>query len=149
MFVSKQRLFFNTIHMKYIIRFMLVFLFNFVMGLEAQVPPSYDLRMDEIISAVSANRIYGDIERLANFGTRHTLSDTVSDTRGIGAARRWIKSEFEQISKGCNDCLDVSYHKGLVEVGTSPRIPNETWIVNVLALKKRIDISESIYYYGR
>ena len=44
-----------------------------------------------IIEAVSAERIERDIATLANFGTRHTLSDTLSQTRGIGAARRWIK----------------------------------------------------------
>src|SRR5690349_24379313 len=36
------------------------------------------------------------ITRLVGFGTRHTLSDTKSDTRGIGAARRWVKSRFER-----------------------------------------------------
>ncbi|MBT8301495.1 MAG: peptidase M28, partial [Maribacter sp.] len=47
-----------------------------------------DSRIYEIINAVSAERIEADITKLANFGTRHTLSDTVSQTRGIGAARR-------------------------------------------------------------
>ncbi len=55
-------------------------------------------RLYDIINAVSAERIKADVTQLVNFGTRHTLSDTVSDTRGIGAARRWIKSEFENIS---------------------------------------------------
>ncbi len=101
-----------------------------------QVPPSKDIRIDQIIKQISADRIYGDIETLANFGTRHTLSDTTSTSRGIGAARRWIKSEFEQISKDCGNCLEVKYHRGLVKKGESPRIPEDTWIVNVLALKK-------------
>ena len=38
-----------------------------------------------------------------------TLSDTVSDTRGIGAARRWVKAEFERISAACGGCLQVFY----------------------------------------
>ena len=53
----------------------------------------YDLY--DIIDNVSSNRIERDIKTLVNFGTRHTLSDTISKKRGIGAARRWIKSEFE------------------------------------------------------
>ena len=57
-----------------------------------------DTRIYDIINAVSAERIESDVTTLVNFGTRHTLSDTVSTTRGIGAARRWIKSEFEKIS---------------------------------------------------
>ena len=48
----------------------------------------------DIIKAVSADRIEADITTLAAFGTRHTLSDTVSQTRGIGAARRWIKKRI-------------------------------------------------------
>ena len=57
-----------------------------------------DTRLYDIINSVSADRIENDVTTLVNFGTRHTLSDTVSQTRGIGAARRWIKSEFEKIS---------------------------------------------------
>ena len=61
-----------------------------------------------------ADRIENDIRKLAGFGTRNTFSDTVSETRGIGAARRWIKSEFETISKNCNNCLNVFYQKDFV-----------------------------------
>lgn len=50
------------------------------------------------IDAISPDRIAADVERLVSFGTRHTLSDTESDSRGIGAARRWILAEFERIA---------------------------------------------------
>jgi len=55
--------------------------------------------LTEIAEAPSAERIEKDINKLVDFGTRHTLSDTVSETRGIGAARRWIKGEFDRISE--------------------------------------------------
>ncbi len=90
----------------------------------------------EIINSVSAERIGADITTLANFGTRNTFSDTVSNTRGIGAARRWIKSEFETISKDCNDCLNVFYQKDFVTAEGNDRIPKDTWIVNVAAVQK-------------
>ncbi len=95
-----------------------------------------DTRMYDIINAVSAERIENDITTLANFGTRHTLSDTVSQTRGIGAARRWIKSEFDKISSACSDCLEVFYQKDLVEKGTNQRIVKDVWVVNVVAIKR-------------
>ncbi|MEL6988914.1 MAG: M28 family metallopeptidase, partial [Bacteroidota bacterium] len=60
----------------------------------------------------------------------------MSQTRGIGAARRWIKSEFEKISKECNNCLEVSYHRGLATAEGNRRIPKDTWIVNVMAIKR-------------
>jgi len=111
------------------------FLFLAVHVVIAQAPAE-DGRLHDIIAAVSADRIEKDITKLVSFGTRHTLSDTLSDTRGIGAARRWIKSEFDHISKDCSNCLEVSFHRGLVKEGESRRIPTDTWIVNVLAIKR-------------
>lgn len=90
----------------------------------------------DIINSVSSERIEADITTLANFGTRHTFSDTISNTRGIGAARRWIKSEFETISKDCDNCLNVFYQKDFVKAEGNERIPKDTWIVNVAAIQK-------------
>ena len=89
----------------------------------------------EIADAPSAERIEKDIKKLVDFGTRHTLSDTVSETRGIGAARRWIKSEFEKISEACKGCLDVQYQSTL-EPKNDRRIVKDTYIVNVLAIQR-------------
>lgn len=95
-----------------------------------------DQKIYEIIQNVSADRIENDIRKLAGFGTRNTFSDTVSETRGIGAARRWIKSEFDKISTDCNDCLDVFYQKDYVTPKDGQRIPKEAWVVNVVAIQK-------------
>ncbi len=95
-----------------------------------------DQKIYDIIKEVSAERIESDIKKLAGFGTRHTLSDTVSTTRGIGAARRWIKSEFDNISNDCNNCLEVFYQKDLVKKGTNQRIVNDVWVVNVVAIQR-------------
>lgn len=90
----------------------------------------------DIIDEVSAERIEKDIITLVNFGTRNTFSDTLSNTRGIGAARRWIKSEFETISKGCNNCLNVFYQKDFVTKEGNGRVPHDAWVVNVVAVQK-------------
>lgn len=95
-----------------------------------------DPRLYGIIDAVSAERIEKDITTLANFGTRHTLSDTVSNTRGIGAARRWIKSEFEKISADCDNCLEVFYQKNFIKKGEGRRIVKDVWVVNVVAIQR-------------
>ena len=105
-------------------------------GQETPVPASHDPRIYDIIDAVSADRIEMDIRKLAGFGTRSTLSDTVSDTRGIGAARRWIKAEFDKISEECDGCLEVFFQWSLVKGSESDRIPTDTWIVNVIAIQK-------------
>lgn len=95
-----------------------------------------DQRIYEIIDAVSADRLENDIRKLAGFGTRNTFSDTVSQTRGIGAARRWIKTEFDKISSDCNKCLNVFYQKDLVTTEDGNRIPHDAWVVNVVAVQK-------------
>lgn len=95
-----------------------------------------DPRIYDMIESVSVERIQSDITTLANFGTRHTLSDTTSNTRGIGAARRWIKSEFERTSASCSNCLEVFYQRSLVKKGENDRIIKDVWIVNVVAIQR-------------
>ncbi len=101
-------------------------------------PPSEVMSLYDIARAPSSENIKTDVQKLVDFGTRHTLSDTKSDTRGIGAARRWIFSEFERISKDCGDCLEVMYVTGTIT--GEKRIPEPTKIVNVIAIQRgRLD----------
>ncbi|MEX2605330.1 MAG: M28 family metallopeptidase [Gracilimonas sp.] len=88
----------------------------------------------EIGKAPSPDRIEADITKLVSFGTRHTLSDTTSETEGIGAARRWLKEEFERISADCGGCLEVFYVRDYV--GGENRIPEPVEIVNVIAIQR-------------
>ena len=97
--------------------------------------PPFELSLThELVADVSADRIEADIRSLVGFGTRHTLSETTSDTRGIGAARRWIESEFKDISKGCKVPLEVITVSGMV--GGFGRIPEPAEIVNVVAIQR-------------
>lgn len=116
--------------MNYILRCSLAVCFSF--SLQAQT----DQKIYDIIEAVSEVRIEKDVQTLVNFGTRNTFSDTLSNTRGIGAARRWIKKEFETISQDCSNCLKVSYQKDFVTKESNRRVPHDAWIVNVLAIQK-------------
>lgn len=104
-------------------------------------------QLHDIQQAVSAARIQQDIEKLVSFGTRHTLSETESDTRGIGAARRWIKAEFERISADCGGCLDVYYQSRVIE--GEPRIPHAVEVVSVIAVQKgTVDPSRYVIMSG-
>ena len=91
--------------------------------------------MYDIIEAVSANRIISDVETLTNFGTRHTLSDTLSETRGIGAARRWIKKSFAEISADCGNCLEVFEQKNMFKAD-GRRLTRDVWINNIVAIQR-------------
>ncbi|HRP07116.1 MAG TPA: M28 family metallopeptidase [Gemmatimonadales bacterium] len=104
--------------------------------LVGQVPPSgFDPRLDSIARAPSAARMATDIATLVGFGTRNTLSDTLSDSRGIGAARRWIHDQFERISAECGGCLEVRYVRQLLRGGSGPRIPHDVEVVSVIAIQ--------------
>ena len=110
-----------------------VFLMVFALstGMSQDTTKIYD-----IIDDVSASRIEQDIKKLVGFGTRHTLSDTLSKSRGIGAARRWIKAEFDQISSDCTDCLEVFYQKNYYTPKDGNRIVKPVWINNVVAIQR-------------
>lgn len=111
--------------------------------------PSYQdqEQLHAIAAAVSADRIEQDITKLVSFGTRHTLSETASDTRGIGAARRWIKAEFEKISAACGGCLEVYYQSDVISGET--RIPEATEVVSVIAVQRgSVDPSRYVIMSG-
>lgn len=87
----------------------------------------------EVLEEISAERLMATVERLAAFGTRHTLSDTESDTRGIGAARRWILEQFESYAEDGAPRLEVSFDRHVLQPD-GRRISRETEIVNVMAV---------------
>lgn len=86
-------------------------------------------QINKILSEISAKRMEAYVAKLVGFGTRHTMSETESDTRGIGAARRWIKAELERCGAGTP--LQVAFDSHIAPVG--PRISRPTEIVNVVA----------------
>lgn len=111
---------------------------TFLLGISfasvAQTEYQDQSKLHDISAQVSAENIEKDIKKLVSFGTRHTLSETQSDTRGIGAARRWIKSEFDEISKQCGNCLEVYYQSETISGET--RVPNPTEVVSVIAVQR-------------
>jgi len=85
----------------------------------------------DVAASVSAARQKAVIEKLVSFGTRHTGSDTKSDKRGIGAARRWIASEFQAASKDCGGRLSVETPS---QVMTAERLAGPTEVMDVLGV---------------
>lgn len=113
----------------------------------SHAPPSEPPGMHELVEAVSADRIYADIETMVGFGTRHTASDTESDTRGVGAARRWVHAEFEAISDACGGCLEVIYVGETIS--GERRIPDPVEVISVVAIQRgRIDPNRMILMGG-
>ncbi len=100
--------------------------------------PAPSAQAKQALSAISAEvseaSLRGYIEKMVSFGTRHTLSDQTSDTRGIGAARRWVESEFREMSADCGGCLEVITVQDTIT--SPPRVPNPTVIANAVAIQR-------------
>lgn len=92
-----------------------------------------DAQLAALLGDVTPARIRATDSALVGFGTRNTLSDTLSATRGIGAARRYLHAQLAQISRDCGGCLRVQYDRGVVAV---PRHPDSLRVnvVNVLGV---------------
>ena len=114
----------------------IIFTAGFSQTSQAETIYQDQAKLHEIVQKISADNIEKDVIKLVNFGTRHTLSETKSNIRGIGAARRWVKSEFDAISKQCGGCLEVYYQSQVIQGET--RIPNATEVVSVIAIQRGI-----------
>ena len=97
------------------------------------LPATDASRSREIVAAISPVELHATIDKLVGFGTRHTLSDTKSDTRGIGAARRWVQARFAQISKDCGGCLEVVTPS---QTFTGARVPQPTEVMDIVAIQR-------------
>jgi hypothetical protein len=84
------------------------------------------------IAEISAARIRETDSVLVAFGTRHTMSDTLSNVRGIGAARRYLYAKLNGYSQACGGCLRIEYDPALIEMRGHPDHPMVN-VVNVLA----------------
>ncbi len=84
-----------------------------------------------VVKEISASNIEASIRKLVSFGTRHTLSETESETRGIGAARRWLQAEFQRYAKDSDGRLQVAMDEFLQP--PSERNPEMVQMINVVA----------------
>jgi hypothetical protein len=103
------------------------------LGAASAAPAPEHPLLNELAAAVSPASLKATDTKLVGFGTRHTLSDTASDIRGIGAARRWVKSEFERIGAACGGRLTLDTPE---ETFTGERLPRPAVIVDVLAIQR-------------
>ena len=110
-------------------------LLSFAMpALAAPTPEDADQPLlHDLAREVSAEQLHGTIQTLVGFGTRHTLSDTTSPTRGVGAAERWAAGRFKAMGARCGGCLEIVTPS---QVFTGKRIPTPTAIGAVMAIQR-------------
>jgi hypothetical protein len=102
-----------------------------------------------LMNRISADSLKADLITLANFKNRNTFSDTTSNTKGIGAARRWVFSKFLQYSAanegrlkpaylwfqykpssaGCSSTSSIALHSDVIAVLPGSEVTNPSLII--------------------
>jgi hypothetical protein len=95
-------------------------------------PPAPDPAIQRLVNEISTKNLEADVRKLVSFGTRHTLSDTQSKTRGIGAARKYVFDEFRKYSKASGGRMTVEMDTFLMRPD-GKRVDKLTPMANVLA----------------
>jgi Zn-dependent M28 family amino/carboxypeptidase len=95
--------------------------------------PAVKSTLAGISGEVSEARLRAYIEKMVSFETRSTISDQASPVRGIGAARKWVESEFRSIGDACGGCFEYALPSDTV---TGARYPQPTVVVDVVAIQR-------------
>jgi Zn-dependent M28 family amino/carboxypeptidase len=127
--------------MKYIVIPYLFALLLFTQGTVAQLTVD-DPEITKMISEIKAQSLENTVNKLVSFGTRHTLSDTKSKTRGIGAAQQWVKSEFEKYALVSNGRLTAKIDYFTIKAD-GRRIAVDSELGNVMGTLKGTDPNDN------
>ena len=96
-------------------------------------PTGAGAKLKQIAAEVDAKHLHALDAKMVGSGTRSTLSDAKSETRGIGAARRWAESKFKSIGAACGGCLEIVTPTDTV---TGQRYPQPTLVVDVVGIQQ-------------
>jgi hypothetical protein len=110
---------------------------------QANTTQKADATLRQILREIDPERIRQNVETLVGFGTRHTLSTQDDPARGIGAARDWIASQFEEYAAASGGRMTVDVPSYIQPVAS--RIPVPTRISNVRATLRGSAEPERIY----
>src|SRR5438874_11766790 len=104
------------------------FLILAALGMRAQSaePTDTDARIAKLVASISEMRMEQLLRTLVGFGTRNTLSDATSTTRGVGAARQWIFDQLKQSSPK----LQVTFDTHQIQKGAYNRITRDVELRN-------------------
>lgn len=123
--------------------FSIILFFSFINRNESQtIIQNRDPKISEIINEISSQNLEKYVRTLVGFKTRHSLSKQSSDNVGIGAAARWIKSQFDEFSKSSNGKLTTEIDYFTIEPD-GRRIDRKVNLMNVMAILKGTDTNDN------
>jgi hypothetical protein len=104
----------------------------------AQVIVKKDPEIESMIKEINADSLKANMYKLVSFGTRNTLSTQGNATRGIGAARRWILSRFNEYAKQSEGRL-TAFIDTVTYISDGKRVNRPINLGNVVATLKGTD----------
>jgi Zn-dependent M28 family amino/carboxypeptidase len=107
------------------------------------LPQLPDAQLIKLMREVDPDRIEATVRRLVAFGTRHTLSSQTDPVRGIGAARDWLRDQFQAIAATSDGRMTVNL-QSFVQPANA-RIPTPTTITNVIATLRGTTSPDRVY----
>ncbi len=126
--------------MNYLKLLFILFIFNTAAAQTTIIRKDPDIK--QMIDEVSAKNLENSVRKLVSFGTRHTMSDTASTTTGIGAARNWIKAEFEKYAKESGGRLKVEFDT-FIQPADGRRVTKDAILKNVIATLPGTDATDN------
>src|SRR6266404_5039517 len=117
------------------------FAVNFFLLLFSQTIVRKDPQIEKMVKEVSADSLRSYITKLVSFGTRNTLSTQADPKRGIGAARQWVLSRFNEFAKQSGGRLSAFIDTTTLQKD-GRRIDTTLLLGNVVARLKGTDPSD-------
>ena len=107
----------------------------------AQTAIIRDPEIEQMVKEVSADSLQSYILKMVSLGTRNTLSTQSNPERGIGAARNWVLSKFNQFAKQSNGRLTAFIDTTIYRADNRPgsRVTRDIVLGNVVATLKGTD----------
>lgn len=104
----------------------------------SQVIVQKDPEIEKMVSEVSKDSLRSYITKLVSFGTRSTLSTQTNPNRGIGAAREWVLSKFNEFAKQSGGRL-TAFIDTTIYKKDGRRVNRDIVLGNVMATLKGTD----------
>jgi len=118
---------------------LLICVFTFKAAFE-QTTINRDPQIEKMVSEISKDSLESYVRKMVSFGTRNTLSTQKDPKRGIGAARNWVLSRFNEFAKATGGRMTA--HIDTVTLQKQRRVDTVTVLGNVVALLRGTDPSD-------
>ena len=115
------------------------------LSVQAQTIINRNGDIEKMVKAVNQDSLKSYITKMVSFGTRNTLSDVKSKTKGIGAARNWVLSKFNEFAKYSNGNL-TAYLDTITLKPDGKRVDQPTLLGNAVAVLKGTDVNDKRVY---